>query len=209
MARMRFYVLVFSSLLMMNAAWAQQKSCRVDLPVGVVGMDGALLNGLTAQDVTVRLRKQTLPIETVGYDAGPRRVLFILDTSSRLRPEARKAETILVGYVLSKARPSDTFALLTARGAFRQVRFEEGRDAILKAVQELAADPKEPAKTPNILDTVMEGVTWFGEPRPGDAMILMADHLEESNSQGQIQGRGINGSGPLQGVYTDRGQIFE
>jgi hypothetical protein len=205
---MRFYVLIFLSLLMMQAAWAQ-KSCRVDLPVGVVGMDGSLLNGLTASDVTVHLRKQTLAIENVGYDTGPRRILFVLDTSRRLPPEARKAETMMVSYVLSKARPADSFALMTARGASRQVHFEEGRDALMKAVQELAADPKEQTKTPNILDTMMNGVHWFGEPRPGDAIILMADHLEESNSESQYQGRGITGVGPMQGVVSDRGPSFE
>ena len=208
MVRIRFHILFFLALLM-TAASAQQKSCRVDLPVGVVAKDGSLLNGLTAQDVTIHLRKQTVTVENVSYDTGPRRVLFLLDTSRRLPPEARKAETMLVGYILSKARPADSFALLTARGVSRQVKFEESRDVLMKAIQELAADPKEQTKTPNILDTLMEGVQWFGAPRPGDAIIVMADHLEESNSLGQYTSRDLSGVGPLQGVATDRGPSFE
>jgi hypothetical protein len=183
---LRFFILPVV-LLLAGAAAGQQSSCRVDLPVGIVGTDGSLLEGLTAQDISVHVRKQALPIEAVGSDDGSRRVLFILDTSRWLAPGVRKAETMLVGHVISNARPADTFALLTTRGVVRQVHFEEGREALMKAVQELAADPKEKAKAPNVLDTIMAGIGWFGQPRSGDAIFVMADHLEESNGTSKIQ----------------------
>jgi hypothetical protein len=205
----RVAVFILLSLLIASSALAQQQSCRVDLPVGMVGADGSLLNGLTAKDITVRLRKQTLPIETIGYDTGPRRVLFILDTSRRLPPEARQAETMLVNYVLANARPGDSFALLTARGAARQVRFGEIRDALVNALRELAADPKEQTKAPNVLDSIMAGIGWFGEPRIGDAILIMADHLEELNDRTQYESRQQAHSGPLQGVYIERGVSYE
>ena len=180
----------FCSLLLLTvaSAFAQQDACQVDLPVGIIGTDGSLLDGFTARDVTVRWGKQTVAVETVDYDKGPRRVLFLLDTSRQLPPGARKAETILVDYILSRAREGDSFALLTTRGALRQVRFEEGRDALGRVVQELATDPKEPRKAASVLDSLMEGISWFGTPRTGDAVILMADHLEEPQHTSKIQG---------------------
>jgi hypothetical protein len=207
--RIRLYVFVLLSLFVMGSAWAQPRSCRVDFPVGIVGIDGSLLNGLTDKDITVRLRKQTLPIESIGADDGPRRVLFVLDTGRRLSPDARKAETMLVSYVLSHARPSDSFALLTARGPLRQVHFEDGLVAMTKAVEEIAADPKETNKAPNVLDAVMEGIGWFGEPRTGDAIVIMADHLEETNETTQYQSYQLTHTGPLQGTAIDRGPSFE
>jgi hypothetical protein len=204
-----FPALVLSALFAASTVFAQQKACPVDLPVGIVDPNGTLLNGLTASDITVRLRKQALPIETIGYDTGPRRIVFVLDTSRRLPPEARKAETMLVNYVVSNARSFDSFALLTARGPLRQVRFEDGREALSKALEELASDPKEQTKAPNVLDTVMAGIGWFGEPRLGDAIFIMADHLEETNDSNQYQSFQLGHTGPLQGVATDRGPSFE
>jgi hypothetical protein len=200
-------------LLLMNAAFAQQNACAVDLPVGIIGADGSLLHGLTAQDITIHLRKQTLPVEKVGYDSGARRVLFILDTGRWLPSEARKAETKLVDYILSHARPGDTFALLTTRGAVRKVSFDESREHLTKAVQELAVDPKEQDKAPNVLDTMMQGIQWFGQPRPGDAILIMADHLEGSISgtspSVKYQPRTTGGTGPMQGVVQDSGRVME
>jgi hypothetical protein len=185
------------------------KACTVDLPVALIDNKGTLLEGLTAQDLTVRQSKQTLAIESIKYDSSPRRVLLLLDTSSRIPLDARKAELAVTKYLLGRARAQDSFALLTARGPLRQVRFEDGKELLLKAVQELAADPREPVKGENILDTMVTGITWFGAPRPGDAILILADHLEELNEPTQYSGRTITGAGPTQGVVTDRGPSFE
>ena len=188
---------------------AQEKTCPVDLPVGLIDNKGTLLEGLTPQDLTIRQNKQSLAIESVKYDSAPRRVLLLLDTSARLPVDARKAEVALARYLLSRGRGQDSFGLLTARGPLRQVHFEDGKESILRALQDLSADPKEAMKGENILDTMVQGITWFGQPRPGDAILIMADHLEESNEPTQFIGRTISGTGPMQGVVTDRGPSFE
>lgn len=188
---------------------AQEKACPVDLPVGLIDNKGTLLEGLTPQDLTIRQNKQSLSIESVKYDSAPRRVLLLLDTSTRLPVDARKAEVALAQYLLSRARATDSFALLTARGPLREVRFEEGKESVLRAIQELSGGPKEAAKGENILDTMVQGITWFGPPRPGDAILIMADHLEESNEPVQFVCRTVSGTGPMQGVVTDRGPSFE
>ena len=207
--RLRFPVYFLAWLFFVPGIFAQEKSCQIDLPVGLIDNKGTLLEGLTPQDLTIRQNKQTLAIESIKYDSAPRRVLLVLDTSSRLPAGARKAETELAKYILSRARAQDLFGLLTARGPLRKVHFEEGREILLKAVQELAADPREPVKGENILDTVVQGLAWFGQPRPGDAILILADHLEESNETTQYVGRTITGTGPTQGVVTDRGPMFE
>jgi hypothetical protein len=171
--------LLLLTLLVATSAFAQQPSCEIELPVGVVGIDFSLLHGLTPQDVTVRVNKQQKKVESINYDTEPRRVLFILDTASSLAPDARKAEAKLVQYIASSARKGDTFALLTARGALREVKFAEGPESLLKAANELLADPKEKNKAAGILDALVQGISWFGEPRAGDAIVVVANHLEE------------------------------
>jgi len=68
---------------------AQEKSCPVDLPVGLIDNKGTLLEGLTPQDLTIRQNKQSLTIESVKYDSAPRRILLLLDTSARLPVDAQ------------------------------------------------------------------------------------------------------------------------
>lgn len=205
----RFSSWLVAALCFVPALFAQEKGCQVDLPVALIDGKGTLLEGLTAQDLTIRQGKQDIAIESIKYDSASRRVLLILDTSSWLPPDARKAETALAKYLLSRAREQDSFALLTARGPLRKARFEEGRETLLKVVQELAADPKEPIKGENILDTIVAGIAWFGQPQPGDAILIMADHLEELNEPTQYINRTVGGNGPMQGVVTDRGPRFE
>jgi hypothetical protein len=62
---MCFQPAVLLWLVTSNTLGAQQNSCPLNLPLGIVGTNGDLLNGLTPQDVTVRVHKQKLPIETI------------------------------------------------------------------------------------------------------------------------------------------------
>ncbi len=57
-----FSRIVLFFLAALTAASAQQTTCPVDLPVGIIGTDGSLLHGLTANDVTIHIRKQTLAV---------------------------------------------------------------------------------------------------------------------------------------------------
>ena len=189
--RIASYLLPFCLLVILPLQ--AQSPCAVNLPVGLVDPSGNLLNGLTSKDLTVELHKKKLPIQQISYDTGARRVLFILDTNRRLPPEIRKTEAALAQHILSQRRPSDSFALLTARGAARQVRFEQGNDAVMKAVEELSADPKEKKKAGSLLDALMEGAGWFGAPQTGDAILVMSDYLRH----------GALGGPALDGVYVN------
>lgn len=193
----RFSLIISLVFSFFAAAQAQPQPCSFSLPVGLVDRQGNLLEGLTAKDVTVQLRKQNLAIESLTYDTGPRRVLFVVDTGRHLPGEVRKMEYALLTHLLSTARPGDTFALLTARGAWRQVRFEEGKDAVIKTAQELSTDVKEARKAGALLDTLAEGLDWFGAPQQGDAILLMTDQLVPSDATGKIQGGYFTAVTPL------------
>lgn len=169
-------------------AQAQSNSCSVSLPVALVDHRGNLLEGATAKDLTVQLRKQKLAIESFTYDAGPRRILLIVDTGRHLPAEVRKMEYALTTHLLNTARTEDRFALLTARGASSQIRFEDGKDAVAKAVQELSSDAKPDKKAESMLDTIAEGLSWFGAAKPGDAILLMSDQLVPYDTTSQFRG---------------------
>src|SRR5438477_7994624 len=145
-------------LLFAATALAGQTNCSMELPVGVLGMDFSLLNGLSAGDVTVRVGKLARNIESVNYNTGPRRILFVLDTSPSLAADARKAQVKLVNYIVSSARKGDSFALITAHGIPHSVKFGESPDALLKAANDVLNDPpKDKNKGQGILDAMMEG----------------------------------------------------
>ena len=130
----RFSLAVFLVVTSGISAQAQNNSCSVNLPVALVDHRGNLLGGATVKDFSVQLRRQTLPIESLAYDTGARRILLIADTGRHLPAEVRKMEYALMIHLLTTARTGDIFALLTVRGASRQVRFEDGNQAVQKAV---------------------------------------------------------------------------
>ena len=188
---MRWYFCLFSVFFILAIpavrANAGSSGCSVDVPVNVVTMTGGVIRNLKPADlVAASAKSQPLKIDSVTYDNGPRRILFVLDTVHDLPSDARKAEAKIVERILASARPSDSFALITARGTARAVKFDQGRDALKQAVGELANDPKEKSGDLGVLDAVMEGISWFGEPKSGDSLFLMAMDLE-GNSKTNVK----------------------
>lgn len=156
-----------------------QSGCTVDVPIDVVQTPGGVVRDLKAADLVAQnIKNQNLKIESVTYDLTPRRILFVLDTVHDLPSDARKAEAKIVEQILSSARPIDSFALITARGTARSVKFEQGKDAVKQAAEELEGDPREKSSGPGVLDAVAEGIEWFGAPQAGDSIFLMAMNLE-------------------------------
>jgi hypothetical protein len=119
-----------------------------------------------------------MPIESLTYDATPRRILFVLDTTRELPSDARKAEAQTALFMLDHARPMDSFALITARGSAREVKFDQGREALKDVLQDLNSDPRDKPSPFGVLDAVEQGIEWMGTPKPGDAIFLMAMDLE-------------------------------
>src|SRR6266404_1391069 len=179
---MRFRSLVVSMACLLSVAGAIAQSC--DVPVDIVGLEkgkdsGGIIRGLRTEDVVASVGKgKHVPIESLTYDATPRRVLFVLDTTRELPSDARRAEAQTALFMLDHARPMDSFALITARGSAREVKFDQGRAALKDALQDLSNDPKDKLSSLGVLDAVEQGIEWMGAPKPGDAIFLMAMDLE-------------------------------
>ena len=171
----RGQILSLLCLMLAGGAVAQQ-AC--DLPVAVVGVEkgktnGGIIRGLQARDLAVTKGNDHLPIGSLTYDAGPRRILFVIDTARELSSDARKTEAQIAVYILAHARPMDSFALITARGAAKEVKFEQGRDAVKEAAEDLSSDPKYKSNGLGVLDAVERGIEWMGSPKPGDSIFLL------------------------------------
>ncbi len=161
-------VLVCSLSLVSNA-----QSCRTtEVPVGVINAAGDTLRGLAAQDFVTS--KGAGEVKSLTFDDGPRRVLFVVDTSSKLSPNAHRAAAGLVQSLVAASRPTDSLALLTARGPGGFVKFGEDRANMTAALA--SADTGRSKQ--GMLDAMMDGMEWLSDSRPGDAIVLIAADLD-------------------------------
>jgi hypothetical protein len=155
---------------------AQQGGCKVvELPVGVIAANGDVFRGLAAEDFVGRIQKKSVAVKAITYDDGPRRVLIVVDANKKLSADSRKAEAEIVQTLLASARPEDTFAIIPARGFGQTVKFTADRTAITQALNQFGEGKP---KDPGVLDSVMTGIEWFGEPKAGDAIVLIAADTE-------------------------------
>ena len=156
---------------------AQNEGCKeVEVPVGIINGNGEAFHGLSTADFTGHSGKTALTLKNMTYDDGPRRVVLIVDTSRKLSAETRKAEQALVETLLDAKRPEDSIALITARGPEHVVKFGEQRPAYVQALP--GEDEGRHGKEAGVLDAVMKGIELFGDPKAGDAVIVIAADLE-------------------------------
>jgi hypothetical protein len=158
---------------------AQQSACKVDIPVGVIGINGDTFRGLTAEDFVGQIQKKPVAVKNVTFDDGPRRVLIVADANKKLSADLRKAEDEMIKTLLASARPQDTFAIMPAHGPGQDVKFTEDRAAIREALNQPGEGRR--GKDPSVLDTVMVGIEWFGPPQPGDSIVVIAADMQGSH----------------------------
>ncbi|HEY6969515.1 MAG TPA: hypothetical protein VJA94_09940 [Candidatus Angelobacter sp.] len=173
------YIFVSVLCLVLTAnSTAEQPSCA-DVAVNVIQSTGVPIQGLTAVDFSAEIKKQSAPIQSVSPDSSPRRVLVILDATRDLSTEGRSAEEIFAAGLIESLQPEDSLGLLTARGAVREVKFGADRTRLRQALDS-GANEQDKGKL-GVLDAVAEGITWFGEPRLGDTIVLMAMDLGDNH----------------------------
>lgn len=168
-------------LLVCTNGSAEQPPCDAELPVNVVLPDASLVRGLGPENFVARTKREPLRIGSFTTDTGPRRILFVVETGKQLPEAARTVEAAVLSHILSIARPEDSFALLTARGPRREVRFGSNRDAVNASVHELGEAPRGKNQENGVLDALLEGAEWFQEARPGDAIIVMTMGIESAH----------------------------
>jgi hypothetical protein len=159
---------------------AQQAGCTsLDVAVGVTDLKGEPLRGLGAGDFTIHGGKAQVSIRSLTLDDGPRRVVLVVDQSRKLTSDGHRVAHALVKEVLASARPQDSFALVTARGSGRVIKFGEDVSGIAPAV---APEIEGGAGSESgVLDAVMQAMSLFGERRPGDTVVVIAASLENNH----------------------------
>ena len=173
----RIFILMSIVIGFSNLGQAQHAACTtLEVPVGVINVSGNVFRGLAAEDFIGRVQKKAVAVKAITYDDGPRRVLIVADVSKQLSADSRKAEDEMIEMLLANARPGDTFAIMAARGPGQDVKFTPDHTAISQALTQLGEGKR--GKEPGVLDAVMVGIEWFGQPQSGDAIVVIAAGLE-------------------------------
>lgn len=178
---LRLFSCVLILTLSAGVSLAQSQGCSsVEVPVGVVNGSGESFHGLSSSDFSAHAGKKAVALKTMKFDDGPRRIVLVVDGSKKLSAETRKAEELMVQTILDAARPQDTFAMVVARGPETVVKFGESRSAYIEAVPREGASRH--GKEGGVLDAVMRGIGLFGDPQPGDSLVVIAADLDGSRS---------------------------
>jgi hypothetical protein len=175
----------FSSiaLLFASSASAQVAACPpTELGMNVVLPNGKTVEGLQVQQLSGRTKRASVAIQSLTFDTSPRRILLVLDMGRDLASDVRRAQLEIASYLLTGSRETDSFGLLTAHGTLRKVGFDRSRSDVSSAIAELRDKNATPATDAGILDAVLEGIGWFQNPAPGDAIIVMATEIEKNKS---------------------------
>ncbi len=142
-------------------------------------MPGAVgVADLTAEAFSAHDRKHPVAIRSLTIGRGPRRLAFVVENGKRMNAAARKIEAAVISGIVSKARPEDSFALITAGGPRMGLPFGSSRDTILATTEQLASPPQGRAKGQSALDAVHEATSWLEPPQAGDSIFVLALNLE-------------------------------
>lgn len=153
-------------------------------------------------------KKSPIPILSATYDRGPRRIIFVVENAKKMPPGARRIEAAVIPHILSKARPEDSFALLTARGPRVELHFGSSRDAIRAAAEELRNPPHGKSDGQGVLDAVLEATTWLQPPQPGDSIFLITLRLEGKHRANFSTVRAAVAAGRIRVFTFQLGEVF-
>lgn len=161
---------------LMSVAIAQNEPCKsIEVPVGIVNGNGESFHGLSSADFSVHVGKNPVELKSMTFDNSARRIILVVDASKKLSAETLKAERFLVKTLVNGARPQDSFAMITARGPQHVVKFGEDKSAFFDALP--AEGESRHGKEQGVLDAVMQAITLFGDPKPGDSIVVIAADL--------------------------------
>lgn len=144
----------------------------VIMPRGVGDSD------LTASDVSAHAKKRPVTIRSLAVDRGPRRIVFVVENGKRINATARRIEAAVLAGIVSKARPRDSFALISAGGERLELPFGSSREAVLAVAEQLKDAASGKVKGLSALDAVHEATNWLGPSQAGDSIYVMAFNLE-------------------------------
>jgi hypothetical protein len=153
-----FYLLL-ATLLICSNVFAKDTNGLREIPVNVVLPDAAIVRKLRPEQFIANIKNEPAPFASVIPDNGPRRIVFVVETAI---PEAvRRIEAAIVAEIVASARPQDSFALLTAHGLRREVRFGEAHEKLGSVIQELGEAAKGKKEFSGVLEAVQEATGWL------------------------------------------------
>jgi hypothetical protein len=125
-------------------------------------------------------------ILSVERDSGPRRIAMVvggLRLQTEIGQPMLQAVPVAIERILSKARPQDSFALLTAGGPPVALPFGSGRDAIRLAVERIQNSKEWKRGGKGVLDALVQATARFGSPHVGDSIILFGGLPREGRAR--------------------------
>jgi len=175
-------VLSASDFETLRAGWPQGRgfSQPMNLQEGLAPIKLGIVDDLETDAFVAHDKQHPLAIRSASTDQGPHRIIFVVDNGKKIKTAARKAEAAIISNILLKARAEDSFALLTAHGPRRELRFGASRDSLRRAAEQFAAPSREKSRGKPMLDTILEATAWFQPPQPGDSIFALGGTFDSS-----------------------------
>jgi len=203
---------IFSGLVLFSSlavpVFAQNDGCQNRaLPVTVVESHGLPVQALLPADFQAKFRGNPVQILSVSRDTHPRRVAILLDVSGSMLQAEESDKWMIVREVAGDAvlhLPTDTQIALELfdEKIVETLDFGSGRQDVARSIVTLAAGTKavqSQSKSRNtaLWDSLLNAVSVFGSPQPGDVLYLITDGGDDMSKirLGQIEdsflGKGI------------------
>lgn len=178
-----FFGLVLLSFLAVPV-FAQNDGCRNrTLPVTVVESHGLPVQGLLPADFQAKFRGNPVQILGISRDIHPRRVAILLDVSGSMLQAEERDKWMVVGEVAGDAVIHLSTDIQIALELFDEkiievLDFGAGRQAVARRIVTLASGTKavtSKSRHTALWDSLLNSVSIFGSPQPGDAVYLITD----------------------------------
>jgi hypothetical protein len=192
----RIHLRVTMFLLFCAATVYSQTPCNRIVPITVVVQDGSIVKHLPAETLSTATKKIVLQHDFTADDS-KRRVLIVLDGSSDLSKDVVEAEKLIAHTIVESARPEDRFALISGNAVPVRANFDGGNTAVLAAIDSFTKGGSG-GKKAGLLDSIHEGLSWFGTPEFGDSVLLMASETGSRGGESRI----VTGSGKVSDART-------
>jgi hypothetical protein len=178
----RSFLAALLLLSLCRAGLAQQSPCKIEIPVTVMLPDGSLVEKLGIDGFVAHNKQTAVPIQSLTADVGARRIVFVVENGKHVTEAARKIEAVVISDILANAREIDSFALLTSNGPRREYILGSSRDSLTVALKELDKPTQGKSRPYEVLEAVLQAVSWFQQPQPGDSIMLMTMGTESDRT---------------------------
>ncbi len=157
-------------------------ACSSIVVPGGLFQNGMYVLGMKEDQIRIRFRGQTLSPVSVAIDRSPKRIVLVMDSSSRLNESAVQIVSVMTGYLLAKARPEDSFALLTYGGPAIESDFSASRDELNQKLGYFSQSNEKRPVGRDLISALAQAIKMLGAPRFGDSILLFAGGTAQTDS---------------------------